>query len=146
MKTFSENTAETSSCDALLIEANQIYQKIETLYKIIQIGLADATMATVQRATDALDSLKEEVRTVDALIAENLRSELYPLESTRILLGRRNDILRKLYTTNDNLIMQAENIKVLIRYEIGNMTKNRHALQGYKPIETHRNTIVKHSF
>lgn len=141
-----KNETPAARCDVLLRDANRIYQEIEKLYQEVMGTLSGTSLDKVEKTVHALNVLQNDVHTIDGLIAENLAAAPHLAESTKILLGKRDEILRRLHSTNRTLVHKAENIKSLVRHELITMTKNRNALKGYKPVETERRSIVRNSF
>lgn len=146
MDNFAKIETPAAHCEALLREANRIYLEIGALYQNVMGALSVASLEQVEKTVNVLNGLQKDVHSIDSLIAKNLELNLHPAESTQVLLDMRDDILRQIHGTNRTLVHKAENIKSLVRHELINMTKNRNALKGYKPVETERRSIVRNSF
>lgn len=146
MDTTNENLGHQPTSDSLLIEANSIYQEIDSLYQTSLGNMARLNHAAVERLTERLNQLMAEARAIDAGIAENLSLQPYPHETTRQLLDMRSDTISRLLAANKKFVAQAESVKALVRHEIGQMAKNHVALKGYRPTESTRKNIVQESY
>ena len=135
-----------SPCNALLTESCRIYREIELIYSKMMEDISDSTSSAIVEATEVLNSLLKEGKKIDDLIAENLDPTFPSVESTQVLLRKRDEILQHLHGMNRTLANRAENIQTLVRHEIGNMTKNRNALKSYKPIDKEKKGIIRNAF
>jgi flagellar hook-associated protein FlgK len=146
MAHFAENETLATSCNALLVKSTLIYQEIGELYQSMQNELSNTTVLKAHATVKTLNILLEDGRTIDNLIAEQLKGLASFAESTEDLLAKRDELLNKLYNDNINIVGRAENVKSLLRHEITTMSTNRNAMKGYKPVDTDRKSIVRNFF
>lgn len=139
-------TMHTETCDALLLKSINNYQNINTLYQDMQNDLSGRSCNKVQQTLETLKSLFKQSYTVECQIAESI-NQISPLSnSTKALLDQREEILHSLVQANQQTKDKIESVKSLLRYDINNLSTNRNALQGYKPIATERKIIVRNTF
>lgn len=135
-----------TDCDLFLAKVNLIYQEIGTIYCQLEKEVTGISPAIVEEKLTILNNLIETARKIDRDISTSLLALPVFRESTGKLLVTRNAMVQKLYRTNRNIVNRAENVKTLLRHEIVSMNKNRHALQGYRPPEMDRKSIVRETY
>ena len=133
-------------CEELLAASCNTYLQAERLYAELMDAISDAGQAPVATVAAMVSDLLQDARQLDSAIAEKLgpAAELTP--SIRAFLQQREEILRRLHSSNKSLANKAENIQSLIRHEIAGMANNRNAIRGYKPAETERKSIISSSY
>jgi hypothetical protein len=141
-----EDTAPAASCDALLVKANRIYLEIETVYQTMENDLSATSALQVSQTVGTLNDLLQNAQTIDSLVAEGLKNEPGLSEATSLLLGKREEILKRLCHNNKNMTTRAANVKSLLRHEIASLSTNHNAIKGYKPAGTERKYIIRDSF
>jgi hypothetical protein len=146
MTDFSENETPMTSCDTLLIQSIRIYQEMETLYHSMQNSFSNTSVPKAQATAVNINNLLQDAINTDSLIAECLNTNISLPESTRDLIGKREELLSRLYQVNKRVTAKADNVKALLRHEINGMSTNRHAMKGYKPIVDETQSIVRNFF
>lgn len=146
MATYATNGTSEKSCNALLENSICVYQEIETIYQSMQNDLAATSVLQVMKIVDNLNSLQQKAQNIDDLIAEHLKTQTTLTESTEILLGKKEQLIKKLYNTNKIVVNRAENAKSFLQHEIASMSTNRKAIKGYSPVEPEGKGIVSNYF
>ena len=140
---YDESAAE---CDLLLAKVNLIYQEIDTIYGQLNEDVTVASSVDVEEKLTLLNDKIAEAKTLNEDISKRLVLPSGFCESTGKLLLARDQMVKKLYRTNRNIVSRAENVQALLRHEIVSMNKNHHALQGYRPNATNYKSIVRDSY
>ncbi len=143
---FADNETLVTSCNALLVKSILMYQEIGECYQSMQHEISNTTLVKADAIVDTVDTMLRESKTNDILIAESLKKLAVFPDSTEDLLGKRATLLHNLSNANKCIVDRAENAKFLLRHEITNMSTNRNAMKGYKPVETDRKNIIRNFF
>ncbi len=140
------NETLTTDCNTSLIKAIRLYQEVEYLYQSIQSNLSSSSVLKVMQKMGTLNALLQDAQTIDSAIAESINNIKTMSEATVELLQTRNKILRRLYNSNREMVIKANNVKSLLRHEITSIGTGHTAMKGYKPARTERKNIVRASF
>jgi hypothetical protein len=146
MTYFSEKETPVISCNALLVQSIRIYREVGELYQSMHNQLSDTSIFKTQATVETIKTLLRDARDIDGLIAESLGPHAFYSQATEELLAKRRASLSSLQLANKDVAGRAENAKTFLRHEITDMSTNRQAMKGYKPVETERKTIVRSFF
>lgn len=146
MAPYAINELSEKSCNALLENSICIYQEIESIYQSMQNDLSATSVLQVTKIIGHLNSLQHEAQNVDDIIAKHLKTQTTLTESTKVLLGKKQQLIKRLYNTNKIIVNRAENAKSFLQHEISSMSTNRKAIQGYRPVDSEGKGIVSNYF
>lgn len=141
MSTSSHIDQHSANCDALLLEAIQLYRQMLDSYTAFQKNFTAITLDGSERQMSSLKSLMEKVQVVDDSIEKTLPDSSSFSKKTQALVDERDQLLRSLLAVNTAITSKAVNVKSLIFHELTNMRSKRSAVQGYKNSDVRKNII-----
>ena len=146
MDHLKEDTSFAPSCDALLVQVIGIYLEIDALYQSMHNDLSAPSVLQVTQTLEILNALLQDAQTTDHQIAKSLNNHSGVSETNIALVGKRAEILKRLFQNNESIINRAENMKSLLRHEIASISTSHNAIKGYKPAGEERTHIIRNSF
>jgi hypothetical protein len=134
-------------CEDKLKQICSIYEEIDKIYQFLSKRIATPTASVYQQSMARLTHLYHDAAITDKEIKQLLETTDQSRTTFAQLLKKRREVLTGLLNTNKKLSTNVENVTTYLKHEIRNMTKNRSAISGYKPVKNEkRRSLINNTF